>query len=621
MKRTHSLPATVSALVDRVPGSVLLECASPRTSGWTRLFVSPLRTLTASTAAELESLLAELQTATAQGLSAAGFLSYEAGACFEPKANLVAPAAGQPLAWFGIYPKSYTFDPATGDFPEGKPAELEALGKIAEREVFSVSTGLATSAEAYAQKIAAIHDWIRSGDVYQLNYTVPLDVRVEGNLGALYRELIRRQPVRYGALVHWQPGRRILSLSPELFFRVEECDGQRTITAQPMKGTAARGRTTAEDAAQAEWLRNDEKNRAENLMIVDLLRNDLGRLARFGSVRAQELFAVERHPTLWQMTSTVTAELAPETRAAELLRALFPCGSITGAPKVRAMQLLAELEARPRGVYTGSIGYLEGNRAEFNVAIRTLEFDGNHGQMGIGSGVVIDSDARAEYDECRLKARFLVDPAPEFELIETLLWQPGYPRLALHLDRLCDSAAYFDFPCARAEVEATLLEYARELARNTPHKVRLLLRQNGAMELSSEPLAAENTEPVGVLVAAERTSSADRFLLHKTTQRAFYTQAFARAQRQGCGEVLFCNERGELTEGAISNVFLEKDGRWWTPPVSCGLLAGVERRQLLRTRPEAGERVLTLDDLRAADAVWLTNAVRGVRRAKLVWNA
>jgi len=621
MKRSHTLPATVSALVDRVPGSVLLECASSVTEGkgWTRLFTAPLRTLTAFTPAEFDHLLEELDAALAAGLTAAGFLSYEAGNCFEPKAGLIAPAAGEPLAWFGIYERSYPFDPATGLFPQGTPPELAEYSDAALEGAGSVATTLACSADEYTAKIEAIHDWIRSGDVYQLNYTVPLEVRAEGSLGALYRELCRRQPVSHGAFVHWQMGRRILSLSPELFFRIDDKDGVRRIVTRPMKGTAERGRTTAEDHAQALWLQNDEKNRAENLMIVDLLRNDLGRLARFGSVRVDNLFAVERHPTLWQMTSTVSAELRRETSATDVLRALFPCGSITGAPKVRAMQLLAQLEARPRGVYTGSIGYMEAGRAEFNVAIRTLSMTDGHGTMGIGSGVVIDSDPAAEFEECRLKARFLTEPAPEFELIESLLWREGYPRLDLHLERLADSAHYFGFVCDGVLARALLAEHAQGFAEGTACKVRLLLDREGHIRISSEQLQAETGLPVPVCLARERVNSADCFLFHKTTHRALYAKTFAEAQSKGFGEVLFFNERGEVTEGAISNVFVQKGGRWLTPPVACGLLPGVERRHLLATRAEMEECVLTEQDLRTADAVWLANAVRGLRRAQLTW--
>lgn len=640
MKRKCPLPVELPSFVERTPATVLLECASPSASsnGWTQLFTAPLRIVSASTPQELAALFRELEIACAEGHVAAGYLAYEAGACFEPKAALPARPPGQPLAWFGIYRRSYLFDHATGTFPDGEPPELAQLHATdpfdGDENAAEVEAVLPIAAEDYARRIEAIHNWIRSGDIYQLNYTVPLNLRFQGsfaagNFTALYRRLRQRQPVPYGAFLHTTPGHRILSLSPELFFRLEESDGQCRIVTRPMKGTASRGRTTAEDLAQARWLQADEKNRAENLMIVDLLRNDLGRLARFGSVRVRDLFAVERHPTLWQMTSTVEAELRPQTTLHEVFRALFPCGSITGAPKVRAMQLIAALEGQPRGVYCGSIGYLAPTRAEFSVAIRTLEFHGHHGRMGIGGGIVIDSEPEAEYAECLLKARFLTEHAPSFQLIETLLWHgsaslngeaqnSGYPLLVLHLDRLADSAAYFGFPCDRAEVEAALLAHVRSFKDQAPRRVRLLLGCEGAIEISSTPLppAAGNT-PVRVRISPERTDPAGPFYFHKTTHRPLYARAFEQAQRDGFGEVLFFNTRGELTEGAISNVFVVKNGHWSTPPLACGLLNGVQRRQLLATQPGIEERILTERDLRAADAVWLSNAVRGLRRAEI----
>jgi len=409
MSRRHSLPAEVYALVEHTPATVLLECGKPNdtktnTEDCTRLFVAPVQVCAANEAEEIAGLFKQIEKAVAAGQFAAGFFTYDCGACFEPKAGMVAKRPGQPLAWFGIYERSYRFNHATCTFPDGEPAELERFrgGADEPENARSIKADLGLTEGQYAERIAAIHEWIRSGDVYQLNFTVPYQVRVGERVAELYARLRERQPVEYGTFLHWEPGRRILSFSPELFFRIDDECGERRITTQPMKGTAARGRTTHEDRERAEWLRNDPKNRSENVMIVDLLRNDLGRLAKFGSVRAENLFAVERYPTLWQMTSTVRGELRAEVGFHDIFRALFPCGSITGAPKVRAMQLLAELEEQPRGVYTGAIGYFSPQRTVFNVAIRTLELDGDEGKMGVGSGIVIDSDAKEEYSECVL---------------------------------------------------------------------------------------------------------------------------------------------------------------------------------------------------------------------------
>ena len=629
MDRRHSLPAELYALVEHTPATVLLECGKPKiteanTESCARIFTAPLRVCVANTAAEIDGLFRAIETAVAAGLTAAGFFSYECGNFFEPKALLKASRPGQPLAWFGIYDRAYRFDHATETFPDGEPPGLAGFraGGLKPDEM-EVQASLALTEEEYAERIAAIHEWIRAGDVYQLNFSTPYRVRVRGSVGALYARLRERQPVEYGAFIHGSAGHRILSFSPELFFRIDEERGGRRITTRPMKGTAARGRTTREDRERAEWLRGDLKNRSENVMIVDLLRNDLGRVARFGSVRVEDLFAVERHPTLWQMTSTVTGELREDVGFKEIFRALFPCGSITGAQKVRAMQLLAELEEQPRGVYTGAIGYFSPRRTVFNVAIRTLELDGNTGIMGVGSGIVIDSVAQEEFNECLLKAEFLTGAARRFQLIETMLWDGGYPLLEMHLDRLMDSAEYFQFGCERETVKAALMDHAGTFEGGARRRVRLLVDREGCMDIGDEALAkdgAGEAKPVRACVSRDRTDAKDPMLYHKTTDRRFYAEAFKEAVNQGFDDVLLMNQRGEVTEGAISNVFIEMGGLWVTPPVECGLLAGVNRRHLLETLAHVEERVLYAEDLRRADAVYLSNAVRGLRKVEIDWD-
>jgi para-aminobenzoate synthetase / 4-amino-4-deoxychorismate lyase len=656
MTRRHPLPAEVYALVEQTTATVLLEggkSGHTNEQPWTQLFTAPLRVCAAYSPAEIPVLFAAIESEIAAGHCAAGFFSYECATCFEPKADTRPGREGQPLAWFGIYARGYAFDHVTGEFVGGEPPELARFRAQQISEVARVSetarppepelaADFALTEVEYVKRIARIHKWIRAGDIYQLNFTAPFSIKAQGGIAAHYALLRSRQPVDYGAFLHWQPGRHILSFSPELFFRVEEAStrgGERRITTKPMKGTAPRGRTTCEDREISEWLRGDAKNRSENVMIVDLVRNDLGRIARTGSVKVEELFSVQRYPTLWQMTSTVSAELRPEVGFHDIFRALFPCGSVTGAPKVRAMQLIAELEDAPRGVYTGAIGFFSPRQTVFNVAIRTLELNGALGTMGAGSGVVIDSDPVQEFRECLLKAKFLSGPAhhiaapigenapivshpDKFSLIETILWDGSYPLgnypfLELHLDRLEDSAAYFGFACDRAAVKSALISHARQFASPSPRKVRLLMVDDeGQVQISSEALSPPG-EPnrIGrVCVSTVRTDPADTMLYHKTTHRPIYSGAFEQATREGFDDMLFLNLRGEVTEGAISNVFVEKDGRWFTPPVECGLLAGVYRRHLLETRPEIEERVLFIDDLRSADAIYLANAVRGLRR-------
>jgi para-aminobenzoate synthetase/4-amino-4-deoxychorismate lyase len=663
MTRRHPLPAEIYALVEQTPAAVLLEGGKPGHANgqpWTQLFTAPLRVCAAYSPAEIPALFAEIESAVAAGHCAAGFFSYECASSFEPKAGTRAKKVGEPLAWFGIYPHSYAFDHVSGEFVGGEPPELARfraqqmsgaarVSETARPPEPELAAEFALTEAEYIRRIARIHEWIRAGDIYQLNFTAPFSIEAPGSIAAHYARLRSRQPVDYGAFLHWQPSKHILSFSPELFFRVENGglrSGERRIVTKPMKGTAPRGRTTREDREISEGLRGDPKNRSENVMIVDLVRNDLGRVARTGTVKVEELFSVERYPTLWQMTSTISAELRSEVVFHDIFRALFPCGSVTGAPKVRAMQLIAELEDAPRGVYTGAIGFFSPRQTVFNVAIRTLEFNGVHGIMGAGSGVVIDSDPAQEFRECLLKAKFLSGPAhriaapisenvsmvsqpDKFSLIETMLWNGGYPLLELHLDRLEDSAAYFDFSCNRAEIREALEDHAREFAdqhfavsaSRSPRRVRLLMVDDeGKIQIESEALSPpSDPNHIGrVSISSVRTDPADAMLYHKTTHRPIYSRAFEQATREGFDDVLFMNLRVEITEGAISNIFVVKDGRWFTPPVDCGLLAGVYRRQLLETRPEIKERVLFIDDLRSADAIYLANAVRGLRRVELL---
>lgn len=636
MNRRHSLPAEVYALVEQSPATVLLECGkqqASQASSRTRLFVNPIRVYAPRTPAELDQLFAAIESAVASGQTAAGYFTYECGNCFERKANLRHLPEDEPLAWFAIYERGYIFDHATGLFEGGEPPELARIrNAISEsREEVRVDATFGLTEAQYTERIDQIHELIRAGDVYQLNFTAPFSLKIAGRIADLYARLRDRQPVEYGAFIHAGQGQHILSFSPELFFRINaEPWGDRRITTRPMKGTARRGRTSKEDQAQAEWLRNDEKNRAENLMIVDLLRNDLGRIAKFGTVRTEDMFAVERYPTLWQMTSTVTAELRPDVQYRDVFRALFPCGSITGAPKVHAMQLLAELENHPRGVYTGAIGMFSPERTVFNVAIRTLSMRGSTGTMGVGSGIVIDSVATEEFNECQLKAEFLL-PATDlsmpsvtlnetFQLIESMLWDNGYLLIELHLDRLEDSARYFDFPFDRAQARSTLDARAASLAAGAIYKVRMLLNSQGDLNVSSETIAAP--DPAALLrlrIATNRANSADRWLFHKTTNRALYSNAPLQAPDKDFDELIFLNERGEVTEGTVNNIFIAKKGRMLTPPIDCGLLPGIYRRHLLETLPNAEERVLVLDDLRTADAIFICNSVRGLRKAQVEW--
>ncbi|WP_321870380.1 aminodeoxychorismate synthase component I [Paraburkholderia tropica] len=491
--------------------------------------------------------------------------------------------------------------------------------------------------ERFEHDIHAVQDALRIGDSYQINYTYRLDFETFGTPVALYRRLRERQRVRYGALIALPGDRWVLSCSPELFV---EKHGE-TLRAKPMKGTAARDPDAARDAAAAQFLANDPKNRAENVMIVDLLRNDLSRVAQTGSVRVPALFSVEPYASVWQMTSTVEAIVRQGTTFADAMRALFPCGSITGAPKHRTMELIEALEHGPRGLYTGTIGWLDAAPdgeacGDFclSVVIRTLTLDAaqsgdavmRRGRMGVGAGIVLDSVAADEYEECRLKARFLTQADPGIELFETMYATraQGVRHLDRHLARLAASAAWLDFPCdveaLRARLSETCASFVDE---DSPHRVRVALAKHGEFVVTSAPLAALASETVGVLLASDHgyapVASADALLLRKSTRRVDFDHAWREAETQGGFDMLFFNERGELTEGGRSNVFVKLGGQWFTPPLASGLLPGVMRGVLLDDEAfGAQERVLTRDDVLDAEALLLTNALRGALPARLL---
>jgi para-aminobenzoate synthetase/4-amino-4-deoxychorismate lyase len=463
----------------------------------------------------------------------------------------------------------------------------------------------------YARALCAIHEAIGAGEVYQVNYTFRLRAPFSGDLLPLFWQLYERQPVPYAAYLD-TGAHAIASLSPELFFAL---DGER-ITTRPMKGTAPRGLTPADDLQQAERLTRCPKNRAENLMIVDMARNDLGRIARIGSVRVPRLFEAERYATLWQMTSTVVA--CTDAPLPEIFRALFPAASITGAPKIRATHVIHALERAPRGVYTGAIGVVLPDRhAQFNVAIRTLHYDKVAAQLtfGVGSGIVWDSEQVAEYEECLTKAQVLFAPRPAFELLETLLWRRGrgYFLLEAHLKRLRDSADYFGFAVDADAVRHQLLTVAERFTAPR-YRVRLRVNRYGEAQVEYAPLSPER-RVWRVALAHEPVNPREVFLYHKTTHRQVYERA--RAAHPDCNDVILWNTRGEITESTLANVVVRVDGRYYTPPVACGLLAGVYREHLLQ-RGLLRERVLTPDDLRRAEAVYLINSVRGRIRAEVV---
>jgi len=495
--------------------------------------------------------------------------------------------------------------------------------------------------QGFEAALAQIQERLRAGDTYQVNYTLPLDCDLFGSPVALFRRLRLSQPVRYGALITLEDGRHILSLSPELFIRHDSVAHSRRFIVQPMKGTAARSTDAQEDARTAQALASDRKSQAENVMIVDLLRNDLGRIAQAGSVKVSALFSVESYPSLFQLTSTIEADARPGLRFPDVMRAMFPCGSITGAPKHRTMEIIAALEGSPRGIYCGAIGWLDAPGKEerlgpfcLSVGIRTLMVERarpdapalRRARLGVGAGIVLDSRAPSEFEEIALKARFLTELDPGFTLIETMLVLPesGVRELGLHLSRLARSARELGFHCDPGGLGEQIREQAGRLPPGTEGRMRLALSKDGRCEvtlapLETLPLALSRVGAVAVGISQEPCLPDLLLSRHKTSWRPQYDPALREALDRGWFDLLFLDRAGNLVEGARSSVFLELDGRWFTPPVSSGALPGI-MRQLLLADPawSARERVLTREDLRRSTGIVVCNALRGPLKARLV---
>lgn len=537
---------------------------------------------------------ARVEAGVAKGKWAAGFVSYEAAPAFDQVLSVrLDGKEGEalPLLWFALY--DHRFDPGPVTVGEYNLSVWEGVEERAR----------------YAQSLDRIQSHIRAGDTYQVNYTYQQSARFTGDPQAFYADLLEAQSAAYGA--YFDTGRfHILSASPELFF-VRKGDH---IVCRPMKGTSARGRWTEEDRAVLAALLASEKERAENVMIVDLIRNDLGRVADFGTVRVDELIAAEQYETVWQLVSTVSADLRPGTTTVDLFRALFPCGSVTGAPKVRTMEIIADVEAAPRGVYCGAIGMLAppgsgAPAASFSVAIRTVTIDRHAGaaSYGIGGGITHDSQMDQEYAETRTKARVLIRRAADFELIETMRWESGqgYFYLGEHLDRLRESAAYCGFRFDQTEVERHLEEVARGIGEDVA-VVRLTLDHHGQPTVTVDKLAQANG-PLLVAVDQVPVDPSDWRLFHKTSLRDRYRQA--RLRHPAADDVLLVNLDGEITESTIANVVVRIDGAWMTPPLASGCLPGVMRRVLLEAG-EIKEAPILVADLVRAEGLELINSVR-----------
>ncbi|HEY2032658.1 MAG TPA: aminodeoxychorismate synthase component I [Rhizomicrobium sp.] len=579
---------------------ILLDDARPGRER-IRRYVNPIAIVHASDPNRVAPALHILENARRAGKHVAGYFSYELSYVLEPRLRPHLPQERDvPLLWFGIFEAC---EELTG---EGANAALAA--RIKGRS-YGGPLSHEWNSDAYEVRFARLHALIEAGDIYQANLSFRSHFAAVGDPMALYLALREHSQAAYGAFID-DGTRHILSLSPELFFAVSP---EREIVAKPMKGTASRGGNPTDDRIVRTQLQTSAKDRAENLMIVDLLRNDLGRVAETGSVSVSDLYAVETYPTVHQMVSTVRARLRPRLSIGALVRALFPCGSVTGAPKIRAMEIIREQEESPRGVYCGAIGHFAPDgSAEFNVAIRTLTIREGRGELGIGGAVVHDSRAASEYDECLLKARYYDVARKPFELIETLRFssREGFVRRELHLERMARSAATFSIPFDRGRA---MLAMEKAISGSTgDQRVRLGLAENGSFSCMVASLSARSAAPWRYVVSGVEMQSSDALLRHKTNWRETYESELALAL--GCDEVLFVNEHGRLTEGSRTNIFLKRGRRLLTPPLSDGVLGGCLRQALLAER-KCEEAELYPGDLQSCDEVFLGNSLRGLIKA------
>ncbi len=573
-----------------------------RLTGQARV-LSGLRTrITAQTANELTQAFAQIEAARREGAWIALLLEYELGEWLEP-------ALSQPDR------QEAACSPSQSRYPRLTALVFEQMSMQAPWEpddtdsatVLTVQPGILH--QDYIARIEQIRRWIAQGEVYQINATFPMQVATIGPAAALYRKIANQHPVAYAALIE-DADRTILSFSPELFL---QRTGQ-TLLTRPMKGTAPRHADPAIDLQTGLALQKSVKNRAENLMIVDLLRNDLGRIAIPGSVIAEPLFSLEKYPSVWTMTSTVRATIAQDTSFESILKALFPCGSVTGAPKVAAMQRIRQTEPQQRGLYCGSIGWMAPN-GDFclNVAIRTLVLDlAGHGTYPVGGGIVYDSQAEQEWQECQWKARILTQELPA--LIETMRADAHgmIPLLDIHLNRLEASARQLNYGWPGREAVCHVIQHKLPaISGQGSLRVRLLLAASGTVSVETAPLPDLGIQPA-IAIAPIVLDSSQPLLQHKTTYRPWYTAATTwLAQHPDFFDLIFFNERDELCEGSRSNIYLKKDGKWVTPALASGLLGGVQRRQLLDTG-QVREGILTRNDLLQPHAeIRLSNGLRG----------
>jgi len=540
----------------------------------------------------------------------AGYFSYELGYFFENKFR-TKKKSEFPLMHLAVFDKAAIFDHKNGRVSGNIPTGL--FKKPSFEEDYSIK-GLKFnfSKNEYCKRVEKIKDYIRKGDTYQVNLTGKFKFGFKGNAFSFYNELKKRQNVPYGSFCKLG-NEYVLSFSPELFFRKENDE----IISRPMKGTIKRGKDIVEDKLLSHILQTNEKERAENLMIVDLIRNDLGRICRTGTVKTKELFFIEKYRTLFQMTSTVEGKLKKNISYFDIFSNIFPGGSVTGAPKIKTMQIIRQLEKESRNIYCGALGIIfPGNKAVFNLPIRTVRIDGNKAEMGIGSGIVYDAKPENEFNECMLKAKFLTEKYQPFELMEGILFDKKYRFLEAHLKRMKDSAEYFSFVFDESKAKNILKKNAKKLAGRGAFKVRMLLSKDGKITIENNEIKNEKKEIKFAAISKNRTDQENIFLYHKTTNRGFYDAELGKYFKKDCFDVIFLNKRNEITEGARTNIFILKKGKYYTPIVPSGILKGVYREHAIK-KLKAEEKILYKKDLGSADKIFLCNSVRGMIEVKI----
>ena len=595
---------------------VLLETTKiDRNNFFSYLFVNPCDIVQSYSLNDIKTCFKRIDFYLDKGYYAAGFCSYEMGYGFEQfpkrKRNYIFP-----LLWMGIFKKPIVFDHRKNSFINNKNF-FSSNTKETKDSYHIKNLHLNIKKRSYLSCIKKVKRLIQAGDTYQVNYTMKYKFDFMGSAYKLYYDLRNNQSVSYSAFIKTKDF-KVLSFSPELFFK----KNGRQVETRPMKGTMNRGASLREDRKNGSILKYDKKNRAENIMIVDLLRNDLGRISQTGSVRVPDKFSIEKYETLFQMTSTIKSTLKENMSFYNLFSGIFPSGSVTGAPKIRTMQIIKDIEKEDRKVYTGSIGFLSPNRdAAFNVAIRSILLENKKGEMGVGSGIVYASNAPAEYEECKLKANFLTKIKKEFQLIETMLWSKGtgFFLIGAHLERLKNSALYFGFRYNEKLIIGLLKEKKKLFDIHSYYRIRLLLFKNGDISISYRKIERKINDKINSIVISDKhTVSNNVFLQHKTTNRKLYDREYKKYKELGYFDVIFQNERGEITEGAISNIFVKSNGIYYTPPLKSGLLNGVYRKYFLSKDPKSVcEKILAINDLETADRIFLANSVKGIVRVTL----